>query len=158
MGQDETLRFTQRMRRERVQAILHETARLIGEQGCVHIRVEDVARRTGIAKGTVYLDFPSKQDLVVAALNHLIGEFLNELDENVSEGTEPWPALAGSVDVLAAYTARHPALAIALPSPWAGPIAGFGYFLIAPAQLINSHRFARRRALLDEGAQSLVVE
>jgi uncharacterized membrane protein len=50
------------------------------------------------------------------------------------------------------------ALAIALPSPWAGPIAGFSYFLIAPAQVINSHRFARRRALLDEGAQALAVE
>jgi uncharacterized membrane protein len=50
------------------------------------------------------------------------------------------------------------ALAIALPSPLAGPIAGASYFLIAPAQLINSHRFARRRALLNEAVQAVAVE
>ncbi len=40
------------------------------------------------------------------------------------------------------------ALAIGLPPPWAGPVAGFSYFLIGPAQMINSRRFARKRALL----------
>ena len=38
-------------------------------------------------------------------------------------------------------------LALVLPSPWAGPVAGFSFFLIAPAQLINSRVFGRRRAL-----------
>ncbi len=49
-------------------------------------------------------------------------------------------------------------LALALPSPWAGPIAGFSYFLIAPAQVINSRRFARRRALFDDGGRTLAVD
>lgn len=39
------------------------------------------------------------------------------------------------------------ALALLLPSPWAGPVAGFSFFLIAPAQLINSRVFERRRAV-----------
>jgi len=41
-------------------------------------------------------------------------------------------------------------LALALPSPWAGPIAGFSYFLIGPAQVINSRRFTRKRMQLDD--------
>jgi hypothetical protein len=50
------------------------------------------------------------------------------------------------------------ALAIALPSPWAGPIAGSSYFLIAPAPMVNSHRFARKRAHLDDGVQAVAGE
>jgi uncharacterized membrane protein len=48
-------------------------------------------------------------------------------------------------------------LAIALPTPWAGPIAGFSYFFIGPAQWMNSHRFARKRAALDESVPGVAV-
>jgi uncharacterized membrane protein len=50
------------------------------------------------------------------------------------------------------------AIALALPSPWAGPAAGFSYFLIVPAQWINSRRFTRRRSLLNGGVQTLGAE
>lgn len=36
-------------------------------------------------------------------------------------------------------------LAMGLPSPWAGPLAGFSYFLIFPAQVVNSRYFERRK-------------
>jgi uncharacterized membrane protein len=50
------------------------------------------------------------------------------------------------------------AVALALPSPWAGPLAGFTYFLIGPAQLVNSRRFAERRAQLDDEDRALALE
>jgi uncharacterized membrane protein len=37
-------------------------------------------------------------------------------------------------------------LALALPSPWAGPIAGATYFLIGPLQFINGRRYTQKRA------------
>ena len=61
-------RFRDRMRRERTDVILRETAGLASEQGWVTLRVEDVARRAGIAKGTIYLDFKDKDELITAAI------------------------------------------------------------------------------------------
>jgi len=40
------------------------------------------------------------------------------------------------------------ALALVLPSPWAGPIAGTCYFLIGPMQYINTRRYAQKRSSL----------
>lgn len=37
-------------------------------------------------------------------------------------------------------------LALALPSPWAGPIAGSSYFLIGPLQYVNARRYEKKRA------------
>ncbi|MDP2285238.1 MAG: TMEM175 family protein [Pseudohongiella sp.] len=43
-------------------------------------------------------------------------------------------------------------LALLLPSPLAGPVAGFSYFLIGPAQWINSQHYARKRMTPDSSA------
>jgi len=40
-------------------------------------------------------------------------------------------------------------LALALPSPWAGPLSGFSYFLIWPAQWLNSRHYAQLREAPD---------
>lgn len=37
-------------------------------------------------------------------------------------------------------------IALALPSDWAGPIAGFSYFLIVPAQILNARYHAGQQA------------
>src|SRR5439155_16213097 len=69
-------RFRDRMRRERTDVILREAAGLASERGWVTLRVEDVARRAGIAKGTIYLDFKDKDELITAAIRRSMGELL----------------------------------------------------------------------------------
>ncbi len=51
-----------------VQAILRATFQQLGERGFSALSVEDVARTAGINKTTVYRRWPTKADLVVAAI------------------------------------------------------------------------------------------
>ena len=48
---------------ERPQQILEAALEIFGEHGLVGARLEDIARRAGIAKGTIYLYFPNKEAL-----------------------------------------------------------------------------------------------
>lgn len=54
-----------------VDAVLRETAAELGRVGYSALRIEDVARRSGVNKTTVYRRWPTKQDLVAAAVGAL---------------------------------------------------------------------------------------
>ena len=51
--------------------------------------VDDVARRAGVAKGTVYLYFSNKADLLVAALTREKRDFMRRLAPLFEDGVEP---------------------------------------------------------------------
>jgi AcrR family transcriptional regulator len=48
---------------ERPQQILDAALEIFDEQGLDRARLDDIARRAGIAKGTIYLYFPNKEEL-----------------------------------------------------------------------------------------------
>ena len=53
------------------QAIVETTLALLAEVGPTALSVEEVASRAGVSKATIYRRFPTKDDLVVAALASL---------------------------------------------------------------------------------------
>lgn len=55
-------------------AIIAATLDLIAEQGVEAFRTEDVASRAGVGKGAIYRRFPSRGELVVAAVAALVDE------------------------------------------------------------------------------------
>lgn len=61
-------RFRDRVRQERAQATIEHALVVLAERGYDGFRVDEVARRVGVAKGTVYLDFQGKDHLIQAAL------------------------------------------------------------------------------------------
>src|SRR5947207_2031009 len=56
----------EKQRQEREALILKEAEDVLMEKGYHETSIDEIAARVGIAKGTVYLHFPSKEDLVVA--------------------------------------------------------------------------------------------
>ncbi|MEO7217552.1 MAG: TetR/AcrR family transcriptional regulator [Gemmatimonadaceae bacterium] len=52
-----------RLPEERPQQILHAALEVFGEHGLAGARLEDIARRAGVSKGTIYLYFPNKEAL-----------------------------------------------------------------------------------------------
>jgi AcrR family transcriptional regulator len=54
-----------------VATVLRSTLEVLGERGFVGLRIEDVAARAGVNKTTVYRRWPSRTDLVIAALTAL---------------------------------------------------------------------------------------
>lgn len=70
----------ERQRLERTQLILEAAEALLIEKGYHEASIEEIAARVGIAKGTVYLHFPSKQDLVIALLDRHLAAFRQLVD------------------------------------------------------------------------------
>jgi AcrR family transcriptional regulator len=61
--------------------ILNTTERLLGSYGYRKMTMEDVAREAGIGKGTTYLYFPSKEELVLSTIDRLVDELIEKLNE-----------------------------------------------------------------------------
>ena len=56
------------------EAIIQATLELIAERGIHEFRTEDVATRAGVGKGAIYRRYPSKDELVTAAIGALVDE------------------------------------------------------------------------------------
>lgn len=80
--------------------ILEATRRAIGEQGIVDISMERIAQEAGLAKGTLYLYFESKEALLESALEYTYEEFI-ERSRAVADAaagyTEKIRAIAASI-------------------------------------------------------------
>jgi TetR/AcrR family transcriptional regulator, fatty acid metabolism regulator protein len=70
----------ERQRQEREDLILQAAEELFLEKGSYDASIDDIAARVGIAKGTVYLHFASKEDLVFALLQRDVRQLLDEVD------------------------------------------------------------------------------
>ena len=54
-----------------VSAVLRTTLEILGERGYAGLRIDDVAAKAGVNKTTIYRRWPSRTDLVIAALTAL---------------------------------------------------------------------------------------
>lgn len=97
-------------RAERRRDFVATALRLFGERPYEAITMSEVAERTGLAKGTAYLYFDSKEDLFLSAAEELLVGWFDELDEwleHADDTAEP----AAVADAVAESFARRPELA-----------------------------------------------
>jgi AcrR family transcriptional regulator len=76
-------------REERMRAIRAAALDLFAARGFSAARLEDVAAAAGVAKGTIYLYFPSKQDLLEAIVASTIGATLAQVEQTVAASPAP---------------------------------------------------------------------
>ncbi len=77
--------FKEREKLRREEAILAEAKALFASKGFNNVTLEEVAERVGVAKGTIYLHFASKDDLLMAILGKKQQKLLQMLDEAKNE-------------------------------------------------------------------------
>src|SRR5688572_1888823 len=70
-------------------AILRAAIDVFAERGYFNAQVADVARAAGVAAGTVYLYFLSKDDLLVSIFERTVRDTLNEGRAAVAGVTDP---------------------------------------------------------------------
>src|SRR2546430_12316187 len=70
-------------------AILRAAIDVFAERGYFNARVADVARAAGVAAGTVYLYFKSKDDLLVSIFERSMRESLTAGREAVADLSDP---------------------------------------------------------------------
>jgi len=59
--------------------ILDAADEALGTVGFKHMRIEDLSRAAGIAKGTVYLSFPSKSEIALACIDRMAARVLERM-------------------------------------------------------------------------------
>src|SRR2546423_7002474 len=94
-------------RREDTRQKLYEAAvDLIAERGYSATTVDDIAERAGVAKGTVYYNFPSKPALFEELLRHGVGLLTTQFRDAVT-GLPPREAVAALIRAQLEYIQRY---------------------------------------------------
>jgi TetR/AcrR family transcriptional regulator, fatty acid metabolism regulator protein len=92
----QSLKEKQRQERERL--ILRAAGELLVERGYHETSIDEIAARVGISKGTVYLHFASKEDLVVALFEHGQQVFLQQFDVILNSSQSPSEKLRAIIE------------------------------------------------------------
>jgi AcrR family transcriptional regulator len=89
----------QRRKLARPQELLDAALDLFVEKGFAATRAEEVAARAGVSKGTLYLYYPSKEELLKEVVRHNVGN-------QIAEGVEVIRSFTGSSSELLAHILR----------------------------------------------------
>ena len=66
--------------RETREALLDATDRLLARSGYQKMTIDELAREVGIGKGSVYLHFPSKEEIALSHIDRIIERLKRELE------------------------------------------------------------------------------
>jgi AcrR family transcriptional regulator len=86
---------------ERPGQILNAALEVFGEHGLAAARLDDIAKRAGLSKGTIYLYFPNKEELFREMVRHTVVRQIeeSERDFEVTSGS--------ATDALTAFMRRY---------------------------------------------------
>lgn len=79
----------EKQRQEREALILEVAEEVLMEKGYYETSIDEIAARVGIAKGTVYLHFSSKEDLVIAIFEREMQQLLQYIDSSMDSTLSP---------------------------------------------------------------------
>jgi AcrR family transcriptional regulator len=80
---------TEAEREERMQVIRTAALDVFSRKGFAAARLDDVAQAAGVAKGTIYLYFKSKEDLLESIVKSTIGVMLDGFEQAVAASSAP---------------------------------------------------------------------
>ena len=77
-----------RLPEERPRQIIEAALDVFSEHGLAAARLEDIARRAGVSKGTIYLYFPNKEALFCEMVREMVGESITSAQIRIASGTD----------------------------------------------------------------------
>ena len=95
-------------RSERCQAIVETAARLFADLGYTACEMERVAAELQIAKGTLYLYFPAKQELFFACVDWGVRQMQQAVRTAADSVSEPFEKLSHGIRAYLAFFDEHP--------------------------------------------------
>jgi AcrR family transcriptional regulator len=91
----------------RTREILAAARQLLEQRGLEAMTMEEIAAAAGVAKGTLYLYFQSKDDLILALINQVGENLLQDLEASLQAPGTPPEKLILMVSVLLEYLNRE---------------------------------------------------
>src|SRR3954453_11493849 len=96
-------------RRVREQELVRATRALFDERGMLDAPVEEIARSVGIARGLIYREFSSKEELFVLTVTDYLDELAGVLDAATVPGRAPAEQLEHGMRAYAEFCRCYPA-------------------------------------------------
>jgi AcrR family transcriptional regulator len=88
--------------------IIDSAIELFAERPYHEVRMEDIAARAQVAKGTLYLHYKDKEDLFVGILNDRVNSLVELIEASLKEGMRPEEKLlAMNRETLRFFTRNH---------------------------------------------------
>src|SRR5213596_1528507 len=97
------------MRRAREQDLVRATRALFDERGMQDAPIEEIARAVGIARGLIYRQFSSKEELFVLTVTDYLAELDGILGSASSSELQPVEQLEAWAQAFVAFFLRYPA-------------------------------------------------
>lgn len=82
-----------RLPEERPKQILDAALTVFAERGLAAARLDDIAKRAGLSKGTIYLYFPNKEELFREVVRHSVIAYIERAEASFVELRDPTQAL-----------------------------------------------------------------
>lgn len=99
---------------ERAQRIVETAMEMAERDGYDAVRLRDLSEKAGVALGTVYRRFSSKEEILAAALELLVEQLKAQLQRHMTPGETPQERLDGFFSVGTRILAQRPKLASAM--------------------------------------------
>src|SRR3954466_9415069 len=82
-----------RLPEERPRQILDAALAVFAERGLAAARLDDIAKRAGLSKGTIYLYFPNKEELFREVIRNSVIAFIERAEAFFESERQPKQAL-----------------------------------------------------------------
>jgi AcrR family transcriptional regulator len=99
----------QASRQARERELVEATRALFDERGMGEAPIDEIARSVGIARGLIYRQFSSKEELFVLTITEYLAELAELIETAVAEQGGPEERLARCTEAFAGYCQRYPA-------------------------------------------------
>ena len=97
------------LRQTRERELVVATRKLFDERGFRDAPIEEIARTVGIARGLIYRQFSSKEELFVLTVTDYLAELARLLETAVGSASEPTAQLERVAEAYAGFCERYPA-------------------------------------------------
>jgi AcrR family transcriptional regulator len=97
------------LRRVREKELIKATRTLFDERGLLDAPIEEIARAAGIARGQIYRQFSSKEELHVLTVTDYLDELATLLDLALAGDGGPAPKAERLLEAYAGFCQRYPA-------------------------------------------------
>ncbi len=68
--------------------ILKSAVKVFAQKGFYHAKVSEIAKRAGVADGTIYLYFKNKDEILISIFEEELGKFIAEVQEEIAAETD----------------------------------------------------------------------
>lgn len=127
------------------EAILEAAAEELAERGFASVRMQDVARRAGLAIGTLYNYFPGKAELTASLMELRARQYVGLIDAMLAALPRDGSAVEGAIRIALGHIEQHRALFVLFED---GALAGTELGNLARCdELQQIFRGAMRKAL-----------